>query len=111
MLPVMIYWVIKRKRQLEEVMPFYQGLHRSRYIRLMLLAGCEMLIAVLFSLFSLIYVFKTGLTKFSPPSATIISTCLSSQPSNGRVLRWNMNGCLVIRLLRPHLLRILGLCG
>ena len=56
---------IKCKRELVEVMSSHQGLHRSRYIRLMLLASCEMLIAVPFSLFSLISPLKHGLTKFS----------------------------------------------
>jgi Pheromone A receptor len=60
-----LYLFIKHKRQVAEVTSSHQGLHRSRYIRLMLLACSDMLITVPFSLFSLIYAFKTGLTKFS----------------------------------------------
>jgi pheromone a factor receptor len=62
---MILYHFTKHKRQLAEIMPSHQGLHRGRYIRLMLLAGSQMLITVPISLFLLISIFKTGLTEFS----------------------------------------------
>ena len=62
---MIIYHFIKRKHQLAEVMSSHQGLHRSRYIRLMLLAGSEMIITVPYSSFLLSVAFKSGLVKFS----------------------------------------------
>ena len=62
---MIIYHFIKRKHQLAEVMSSHQGLHRSRYIRLMLLAGSEMLVTIPYSSFLLSYTFKGGLIKFS----------------------------------------------
>ncbi|KAH9976788.1 pheromone A receptor-domain-containing protein [Lactifluus volemus] len=62
---MILYHFIKRKRKLAEVMASHQGLQRSRYIRLMLLACSEMLITVPLSSFMLIYSFNVGFEKFS----------------------------------------------
>jgi pheromone a factor receptor len=39
-----IYHLVKRKRQFNEIMSSNRGLNQSRYIRLMMLASCDMLI-------------------------------------------------------------------
>ncbi|KAH9976680.1 pheromone A receptor-domain-containing protein [Lactifluus volemus] len=61
---MVLYHFFKRKNQLAEVMSSHEGMRRSRYIRLMLLASSEMIITVPYSSFLLSTVFKAGLYKF-----------------------------------------------
>jgi pheromone a factor receptor len=61
---MILYHFIKRNRQLA-VMSLHQGLHRTRYIRLMLLATTEMLTTILISSFMVRYSCEFGLIKFS----------------------------------------------
>jgi Pheromone A receptor len=62
---MIIYHFIKHKYQMAEVMSSHHGHHRSRYIRLMLLATTEMIITVPYSTYLLVDTLQTGLIKFS----------------------------------------------
>jgi Pheromone A receptor len=61
---MILYHFIKHNRKLA-VMASHQGLHRSRYIRLMLLACSEMLTTIPISSFEVNSFCRFGLTKFS----------------------------------------------
>jgi Pheromone A receptor len=62
---MVLYHFFKRKYQLAEIMSSHENLHRSRYIRLMLLASSEMILIVPYSSYLMSYAFRKGVTKFS----------------------------------------------